>query len=293
MARVTRPARLCGVTRLLVVLVALAGALSSISLAAAHAEPARATPGDKAVLDTAPSEIVFEMSQEMARQEGQNDIDVLDAAGNEVTTIAAVIDNNDRRRLSVVLPSGLQPGTYTARWKTLSAEDGDPATGETTFTYDPAATPSEGTVALRPGPVGRHDARAHGRRAGACWARPWRRRGWGHLGPRGGGWRRHARPGRWRDVRLRSEAAVRRWAAFVAVLAGCLLALAQAPSASAHAALVSSEPASNAFLRQAPGEVRLVFAEPVDSRSSTIEILDAAGRPVATGRPSSRAQRWP
>lgn len=154
MARDRHPARLCGVTRLLALLVALAGALSSVSLAAAHAEPARATPGDKAVLNAAPSEIVFEMSQEMARQEGQNDIDVFDAAGNEVTTIAAVIDNNDRQRLSVVLPSGLNPGTYTARWKTLSAEDGDPATGETTFTYDPAATPSEGTVALRPDLLG-------------------------------------------------------------------------------------------------------------------------------------------
>jgi len=62
-----------------------------------------------------------------------------------------------------------------------------------------------------------------------------------------------------------------------------MLALAQAPSAGAHAALVSSEPASNAFLRQPPGEVRLVFAEPVDSRSSTIEILDAAGKALATG----------
>lgn len=154
MARTGHTVRLCGVTRLLVFLVSLAGALSPVSLAAAHAEPARATPGDKAVVNTAPSEIVFEMSQEMARQEGQNDIDVLDAAGTEVTTIAAVIDNNDRQRLSVVLPSGLAPGTYTARWKTLSAEDGDPATGQTTFTYDPAATPSEGTVALRPDLLG-------------------------------------------------------------------------------------------------------------------------------------------
>jgi hypothetical protein len=85
----------------------------------------------------------------MARQAGANDIDVFDAAGNEVTAVAAVIDNGDRRRLTVAMPSGLAAGTYTVRWKTLSADDGDSAEGETTFTYDPQAIPKVGNEVLK------------------------------------------------------------------------------------------------------------------------------------------------
>lgn len=115
----------------------------------AHAEPATAKPGDGAVLTTAPAEVVLEMSQEMARQAGQNDIDVFDAAGKEVTTVAAVIDNSDRRRLTVAMPSNLPPGEYSVRWKTLSSEDGDPADGQLSFTYDPNGTADPGKEQLR------------------------------------------------------------------------------------------------------------------------------------------------
>ncbi len=130
-------------------LLAAMAAVLPVVLVFAHAEPTRVTPGDGAVLNEPPLEVVFEMSQEMARQDGQNDIDVLDAAGNEVTTIAAVIDNADRKRLSVALPSNLEPGEYTVEWKTLSAEDGDPDSGSTTFTYDPSAAADPGQEVLR------------------------------------------------------------------------------------------------------------------------------------------------
>jgi len=124
-------------------------AAACVAAASAHAEPATAKPGDGAVLAAPPSEVVLVMSQELARQAGQNDIDVFDAAGNEVTTVAAVIDNSDRRRLSVALPPNLPPGTYTVRWKTLSSEDGDPADGELSFTIDPDGTPNPGKEQLR------------------------------------------------------------------------------------------------------------------------------------------------
>lgn len=128
------------------------------SSAFAHAEPIRANPGDGAVLTSPPGEIVLEMSQDMARQAGGNDIDVFDAAGNEVTTVAAAIDNGNRRVLRVTMPATLEPGVYTVRWKTLSDEDGDDDSGELSFEYDPDGTPSEGLVELRedvatPGPT--------------------------------------------------------------------------------------------------------------------------------------------
>ncbi len=128
---------------------AAVAAILTVALAAAHAEPTRVSPGDGAVLTEPPVEVVFEMSQEMARQAGQNDIDVFDAIGNEVTTIAAVIDNANRKVLSVSLPANLAPGEYTVQWKTLSSEDGDPDSGSTTFTFDPGGVPDPGRQVLR------------------------------------------------------------------------------------------------------------------------------------------------
>lgn len=133
----------------LLLLLAALLAVAATSTVSAHAEPVEVKPGDGAVLTGPPIEVVIIMSQDMARREGANDIDVLDADGIEVTRVSAVIDNANRRRLSVPLPSSLEPGTYTVRWKTLSDEDGDEASGELTFTYDPSGTPDPGRERLR------------------------------------------------------------------------------------------------------------------------------------------------
>lgn len=135
--------------RLLALPAALFIALAVVALAAAHAEPVKVRPGDGAVLNERPAEVALDMSQEMAREAGANDIDVFDADGNEVTAVAAVIDNANRSRLTVPLPADLLPGRYTVKWKTLSSEDGDPASGTVSFTYDPAAAPAAGKEVLR------------------------------------------------------------------------------------------------------------------------------------------------
>lgn len=141
-----------GTQPLLVLLVVLgAGAVALFGAsgkAKAHAEPDEIRPGDGAVLTTAPAEIEILMSQELARREGGSDIDVIGPDGTEVTTEPATLDLEDRRRLSVPLPSGLQPGRYAVRWKSLSAEDGDPADGELSFTYDPNGQASPGREQL-------------------------------------------------------------------------------------------------------------------------------------------------
>jgi len=137
------------VVRIVGVLVAVIGALAAITIAFAHAEPATIKPGDGAVLNQVPTQVQIEMTQDMARQAGANDIVVVDANGKQVTTVAATIDNADRKKLKVPLPPALAPGTYTVQWKTVSADDGDPANGTTTFTYDPARTPSPGTERLQ------------------------------------------------------------------------------------------------------------------------------------------------
>lgn len=133
---------------------ALVPLLAFSTMVSAHAEPATITPGAGAVLKEAPAQVVIVMSQEMAVREGQNDIDVFDASGKEITVVAATIDRSDRRKITVPLPSNLGPGTYTVKWKTLSSDDGDPAEGpapgeELTFTVDPNGQPNPGKTQLR------------------------------------------------------------------------------------------------------------------------------------------------
>lgn len=136
--------------RTLIALV-IAVALCSLSVVAvfAHAEPVKVKPGQDAVLNAVPAEVVIEMSQEMARQQGANDIVVQDGAGKEVTAQPATIDNSNRKKLRVPLPAGLGPGAYTVRWRTLSADDGDTASGNYSFKVDPAATPVAGKEVVR------------------------------------------------------------------------------------------------------------------------------------------------
>lgn len=68
----------------------------------------------------------------------------------------------------------------------------------------------------------------------------------------------------------------------ISMLAGTL---ARPQSALAHAALRSSDPVANAFLQRAPTQITLNFTEPIDSKTSTIRVLDAAGKPLAIQAP--------
>ncbi len=68
----------------------------------------------------------------------------------------------------------------------------------------------------------------------------------------------------------------------VAALAGLVGALALASPASAHATLLSTDPADGALLEQAPAEVTSTFDEPVEVRSGAVRLLDAAGTEVSS-----------
>jgi len=135
--------------RTLTAIFSCCAALGFFTVAFAHAEPATVSPGLGANLTSPPGLVTIEMTQEMARREGANDIDVFDASGKEVTVVAAAIDNGNRRKISVALPGGLPAGAYTVKWKTLSAEDGDPDQGEYVFTYDPSRPADPGRTNLK------------------------------------------------------------------------------------------------------------------------------------------------
>jgi methionine-rich copper-binding protein CopC len=146
-------ARMRALSPMAAFVIAAACALALVLVVFAHAEPARVSPGSGAVVVEPPAEVVIEMSQEMHREEGKNDIDVFTEAGVEVTAVSAVVDNGNRRLLSVLMPGTLEPGIYTVRWKTLSADDGDEAAGEYQFTYDPNGVADPGVEDVREDPL--------------------------------------------------------------------------------------------------------------------------------------------
>jgi copper transport protein len=69
----------------------------------------------------------------------------------------------------------------------------------------------------------------------------------------------------------------------VVLLAGLWL-LANGTAAPAHAVLRSSDPADGASLDRAPRQVTLTFTERPEPRLSTVQVLDADGRPVQAGK---------
>jgi copper transport protein len=73
---------------------------------------------------------------------------------------------------------------------------------------------------------------------------------------------------------------VSRLAAGVAML---VWLLAMPVAASAHAVLLKASPSSSESLAQAPAQVQLLFSEPLDSKFSSVRVLDAQSQPVDTG----------
>jgi copper transport protein len=69
----------------------------------------------------------------------------------------------------------------------------------------------------------------------------------------------------------------------VVLLAGLWL-LASGTAAQAHAVLRSSDPADGASVDRAPRQVTLTFTERPEPRLSTVQVLDADGRPVQAGK---------
>jgi len=75
---------------------------------------------------------------------------------------------------------------------------------------------------------------------------------------------------------------VLRRAAGALLLAG-LAVLATAGSASAHALVKSSDPASGAILQTAPAQVVVMFTEPPDPALSFLHVLNSSGQSVTAG----------
>jgi methionine-rich copper-binding protein CopC len=103
------------------------------SAALAHAKFDHGTPGPGDVLSTAPTIIDAYFAEDIVKQAGTYGLAVMDASGNQVDHQDTVLDDANRRHMTVTLPSNLAPGDYTVKWWTVSDEDGDAASDTFTF----------------------------------------------------------------------------------------------------------------------------------------------------------------
>lgn len=105
----------------------------------AHAEAEESEPPAGALVAVSPAQVQITFTQDLFRREGMNHIEVYDAAGARVDLDDPVIDDDNRRLLSVSLQPALADGEYTVRWFSLSSEDGHEGEGEFRFTVASAA----------------------------------------------------------------------------------------------------------------------------------------------------------
>ncbi|BCK69860.1 hypothetical protein Srufu_038130 [Streptomyces libani subsp. rufus] len=129
-----RPRR-SAVLRLLVVALALAGALlgglGGAAPASAHAALTGSTPAQGSVADRAPEQVTLTFSEGVAM--GDDSIRVLDPQGKRVDDGKLRNLSSDRVvKYGAGLPSGLRDGTYTVAWQAVSA-DSHPVSGAFTF----------------------------------------------------------------------------------------------------------------------------------------------------------------
>jgi copper resistance protein C len=114
----------------------------TLGSALAHAEPESATPAIGGTVNEVPTQVEVVFTQEVVRQDDDSSITVIDAAGANVTSAPSEVDDLDRTIIRVGLQPELPNGVYTVQWQTVSAADGDTASGSFVFTIDaaPAAT---------------------------------------------------------------------------------------------------------------------------------------------------------
>lgn len=110
----------------------------------AHAELTQSSPAADAVLTTVPTEVVLTFSQGLDAANSR--FIVTGPDGTPVNQGDSQIMANDQMSMNVTLLPNLTDGLYTVQWTSLSAEDGDEATGSFTFTVAATTESVPGTT---------------------------------------------------------------------------------------------------------------------------------------------------
>jgi methionine-rich copper-binding protein CopC len=111
-------------TAIVLVMLALALAVPATGVFA-HAELKSSEPPDGGTLATTPAKITLHFSQNLVT--AQSWVAIRDALGGD-TQLKVSFDASDKKVMKATTPQ-LQPGNYTIRWQSLSADDDDFATG--------------------------------------------------------------------------------------------------------------------------------------------------------------------
>lgn len=110
------------------------GAIVFVAGVAAHGRLDESTPAVGEVLSASPTEVSITFSQDVQKIGGTYGIDVFDESGAEVTSADAVLNDDDRRIMTVALPAQQLPvGRYVVEFKNVSDGDGDPLEGAYAF----------------------------------------------------------------------------------------------------------------------------------------------------------------
>ena len=117
------------------------------SRVSAHAEPVRANPPINGSVATSPSQVEIWFSEETTNAAS---IKVYAPDGVRVDLGNSTLDLQDpqRKHVTVGLTPHLDPGAYRVEWSSVSAEDGDAASGGFSFTIGsgtPVASPAAGS----------------------------------------------------------------------------------------------------------------------------------------------------
>jgi methionine-rich copper-binding protein CopC len=113
----------------------------------AHARFIESSPVPDAVVTEAPTTIAITFG-ELLEREGSV-IKVLASDGTQVDLGDSGLLDTNHKVLWVSLPTDLWPDTYTVSWENVSAEDGDPSSGQFAFTYTASALDAPAALASR------------------------------------------------------------------------------------------------------------------------------------------------
>ncbi|MBX3050483.1 MAG: copper resistance protein CopC [Caldilineaceae bacterium] len=128
---------------LLAGLLTLLAALPLTAKVLLHADYARSEPAADEVLAVPPTQVKVWFTQELFRREGENFLHVTGPDGARVDVGEAVVDDDDRRLLTVALAGDLPEGTYRVEWRALSADDGHAKEDEFVFVVGDASPPAQ------------------------------------------------------------------------------------------------------------------------------------------------------
>jgi methionine-rich copper-binding protein CopC len=115
------------------VALAIAAMALAALVAGAHARLDESAPAVGEVLAASPPQVSITFTQDVQKISGTYGIDVIDAGGADLTTADAVLNDDDRRIMTVDLQPSLPAGRYIVEYKNVSDEDGDPFAGAYAF----------------------------------------------------------------------------------------------------------------------------------------------------------------